>query len=867
MDNRSLFTGKLTVQEMLDSGLRRGGDKIFAIYQHADGSREEVSYRRIREAGERLLERLREAGLRRGDRIGVVAALRPWWYSLYFAASQGGYIMVCIDPGIPEAQIHTMLRQTEVRAVFTTDPAFTLPANFRDRIPFYAVEEDFPLKEGGSERLDEILAPASALPEGTFYVLFSSGTTGARRKGVLLPQSSIADAIEWHTADDCGIYKNEPPYSYNKERELMLFPPYHVAGLLCTTFGLYCNTQVIIVERISPRALVSVLQELHPDNICTVPSMLTSLMKKIRAGLDKPAKRMLVNALLGVSGFLRRRFGWRAGRKLLHFLNNKALGGELRSFMIGASPLDGETMAFFLDMGIDVSLAYGLTELGAPLAVTGTGYYLNSTGKMSRHGEGLDIRVVNADGHGRGEVEVLSPFRMISYLDPEDMEGCFTEDGYFKTGDLGWFNEEGCLVIAGRAKEAIVLRNGEKLLPEEIESRYRNINDVESICAFRVPDEGGCDAFALAAVAVRNGIPEESARLHILERASSLPPAFRPREVYMLPELPLSSTNKPQRFRLTEMVEQGLSAPVSEAALRPVGENGPAAELRELLAEVAGPWWHTVELTEGLPLDLDSLQAIDLATSVEETFGVDLFQLAEVPETFGALLEAVTSYDVMEKNNKKALDLSLYPMNSSSFDRAVSDVLTRVALRHWKVFGSGMENIPAEGNYMICSNHETVIDPAWIGGFLSREQRNNTAVVGKSDLLVDKSYRKYSALFRGYNLVPVDRTGNSMATLERCLELLRDGWNVLIFPEGTNYDTSNAILSFREGPARLAIASGVSVVPVHIKGVKPMDEAHRTFLPPVGGRVDVVFGEPISPAGIDDPVKFNEILRAAIEAL
>ena len=112
MDNRSLFTGKLTVQEMLDSGLRRGGDKIFAIYQHADGSREEVSYRRIREAGERLLERLREAGLRRGDRIGVVAALRPWWYSLYFAASQGGYIMVCIDPGIPEAQIHTMLRQT-----------------------------------------------------------------------------------------------------------------------------------------------------------------------------------------------------------------------------------------------------------------------------------------------------------------------------------------------------------------------------------------------------------------------------------------------------------------------------------------------------------------------------------------------------------------------------------------------------------------------------------------------------------------------------------------------------------------------------------------------------------------------------------
>ena len=866
LDNSVLFQGKLNVPDMLKSGLERGGDSVFAIYQHADGSREEISYCRIREEGERLAEKLASAGLRRGDRIGIVSALRPWWYSLYYACTLGGYIMVCIDPGVPMTQIHTMLRQTEVRAVFTTSANFALPANFENHIPFYDIAEGFPLRQGGSERVDRLLPPVSKLPDGTDFILFSSGTTGERRKGVLLPFSSVADAIEWHYCTDSGIYKDEPAYNWNKKRELMMFPPYHIAGLLCTTAGLYGNTQVIMVEKLTPHALVSVLQELHPDNICTVPSMLTTLMKKMRSGLDTAFKRVLVNSLLGICGFVRRRFGWRWGRKLLHFLNEKALGGSVTNFMIGASPIDEETMRFFLDMGIDVSLAYGLTELGAPLACTGSGYYLGSTGRVSHHhSEGLDIRIVNPDENGRGEVEVLSPFRMLTYLNEEDMEGCFTEDGYFKTGDLGWFNEEQCLVIAGRAKEAIVLRNGEKLLPEEIESHYQNLEDVSEICAFRVSGEGGCDAFALAAVKDKShGIPDESTRLHILDHAANLPAVYQPKEVYVLSELPRSSTNKPQRFRLTEMVEKGLTAPVSEASLRPVGEEGPAAELRSLLIQVAGPQWKTAELTEGLLLNLDSLQNIDLFVAIEETFGVDLFRLATMPETFGALLEAVTEYDTAEKNDKPVLDLSRYPEPVSGAERALGYTLGASCRTVWKVHSSGTEHIPTEGNYLLCSNHITVLDPTWICGYLPREQRLRTAIVGKSSLLEDKKYR---ALVRSHNLIPVDRTGNSMATLERCLELLQQGWNVLIFPEGTNYEAATTMLSFREGPARLAIAAGVPVVPVHIKGVKPMDMEHPTFLPPIGGPIEVAFGEPISPVGIEDPAELNAILRAAIENL
>ena len=859
-----LFGKKLWLPTMLDDGLRRGGDRTFIIYQHADGTREEVTYDTIRAAGERLAQRLEQAGLRKGDRLGIVSALRPYWYALFYAATLGGYKMVCIDPGLPVEQIHSMLRQTEIRALFTSLPNLKLPANFEGRIPLYDVAPMFPLREGSAERVDRLLGPASPMDDKGFFVLFSSGTTGERRKGVLLPHSSVADAIEWHTATDGDIYRDQPAYSIH-ERDLMLFPPYHIAGLLCATYDLYCNTQVLMLERLTPNGLVSVMQELQPDNICTVPSMMTSLMKKVKAGLhESRLKGFFVNALLKLSGFLRQKCGINWGYGLLKSVNKAAFGGKLRSLMVGASPCDEETMGFFLNCGVDVALAYGLTELGAPLACTGKGYYLSSTGRVSKHGEGLDIRIVNPDENGRGEVEVLSPFRMLSYLYEEDMEGCFTEDGYFKTGDLGWFNEENCLVIAGRAKEAIVLRNGEKLLPEEIETHYQGIDDAVELAAFRVEGEGGCDAFSLAAVKDKgHGIPEESLRLRILDRAATLPPIYQPVEVYVLPELPKSSTKKVQRFRLTEMAKQGLALPMTDDQLKAVEDDGPAGELRALLIGAGGPQWKTVELTEGLPLNLDSLATIDLFVAIQEHFGVDLFELATPPETFGALLEAVTRFELEDKNDKVKLDLSQYPEKPNAAEKILGAELELAAVKYWKVHATGTENIPTEGNYLLCSNHITTVDPVWIRHFLDKKTRERTAAVGKAAIVTDKKLR---LLGRAGYIIPVDRTGNSMETLDRCRELLNEGWNVIIFPEGTNYEGANRLLSFREGPARLAIAAEKCVVPVHIKGVTPVDTDHPGFFPPRGGEIEIAYGKPISPEGLT-PTELNEKLREAILAL
>lgn len=860
-----LFTGKkLWMPDMLADGIARGGDKTFAIYQHADGSRQNVSYNEISAEAFALLDRLKAAGLKKGDRLAVISALRPWWYSVLYAALMGGYRMVCIDPGVPSRQMQHMMRETEVRAVFTTMPNVRLPEGLDSRIPVFSVSAGFPLVSERAD-VDRLLPRASAMPQDTFFILFSSGTTGERRKCVLLPHTSVTKGIEGGMATDSGVYKNEPAYTPRK-RDLMLFPPYHIAGLLCAVYDFYCNTEVIMLERLTPNALATVLGELKPDNVCTVPSMLTILMKKINAAVSKKTfARILVKILMGFSGFVRRKFGWKAGRKLLGFLNRQALGGNMDGFMIGGSPCDEETMRFFLDMGIDVSIAYGLTELGAPLAVTGKGYYPGTTGRVLRHDPEMDIRVVNPDEKGRGEVEVRSCLRMIRYLADEDMEGCFTGDNYFKTGDLGYFDEQNCLVICGRAKEAIVLRNGEKLLPEEIEKLYENINDVGELSVFRVPD-GNCDTFCIAAVRDRAfSIPDDVVKLQILDRASTLPAMYRPREVYMLHELPVSSSHKVQRFRLTDMVVKGLSSPVSEACQRAVDDNETVAALRELLASVGGPRWNTIELTEGLPLDLDSLQSIELTVGIQDRFGMDLFQLAQAPETFGALVDAVTYFDESDKNNKSGLDLSQFPAPVTRSERVFFGGVGKFAKLLWHVRSKGQENLPSDCNFIICSNHITVLDPGWICSSMPKEIAEKTAIVGKSDLVDDKLLKNF---VRSFNFVPVDRSGNSMLTLDRCRELLEEGWNVLIFPEGTNFENGTKLMPLKEGPARLAIATGKPIVPVHITGLGHVDMDKLNFLPPTAGsRVRICFGEPISTEGMDDPAEVNAVLADAIEAL
>ena len=846
--------------DMYKDVVEKGKDKIFAIYQRIDGSRREFSYNYVAEQAKNLSAKLKKAGLKKGDRIGVVSSLRPAWFALHYVALQDGYIMVCMDPGVPALQMQKMMVDTDVRAVFSSIKGVHLPKELENHIPVYAVDDDFELLSKCNKVDSILLGDAEPMLEDTFYVLFSSGTTSANRKAVLLSHKTITKSIDY--CMDIPVGKKYASI----DRDLMLFPPYHIAGLFSIGFDFYNGTKIIMLERLTPNALVSVMQNLKPQNICTVPSMLTSLYKKIVNNYSSnPLTKNTVNTLLSINGFLRKNLNINIGPLVFKKINKQAFGGELNTFMIGASPIDEPTNKFFLNMGINVCMNYGLTELGAPIMTTHLGYYPQTVGKILYETEGFDVRVVNKDETGRGEVEVLSPLRMLSYMNPKDNEGCFTEDGYFKTGDLGYYDKNNCLVICGRIKESIVLRNGEKLLPEEIESKYLDLDCVDQVVAFKVPGAGGCDDFAIALTKEKDkGIPDEATKTRVYERAEHLPQMYRPKDVYVLKEFPLSSSHKVQRFRLTEMVEKGMNEPITDASMIPVDDDETTASLRKILIEVGGVEWKTKKLTQGLLLNLDSLATVDLYVAIQEKWNIDLFQTSNQPETFGELLDIIKNFDVLDKNNKLELDLSKYPLPVSKVRQFASSQLEKIVKQMWHVKGYGTYGIDTKQNYLFCSNHRTVLDPAFISSCLPKKIQKNTCIVGKAELVNDKLLKTFVL---SHNLIPIDRTGNSIQTLDRCRELLNEGWNVLIFPEGTNVENNTKMYPLKDGAAKLAIATGKQIIPVHITGVAHMDKEMSDFaLPKLRSRIRIKFGKPISPENMT-VTELNEVIREKIEEL
>lgn len=849
----------LNMPNMYKEVIEKGKDKIFAIYQRIDGSRQEFSYDYINKEAKKLSQKLKKAGLKKGDRLGVACSLRPEWFALHYVALTDGYIMVCMDPGVPVTQMQKMLIETEVRAVFTSLNSIRLPKELDNHIPVYALDEDFPILSK-CDKVDSLLGDAEKMLDDTFYVLFSSGTTSANRKAVLLSHESAARSLDYSSRIPLG-----KKYAA-MDRDLMLFPPYHIAGLVCINFDFYHMTKIILLERLTPNALVSVMQDLKPQNICTVPSMLTSLSKKIIANYSsKPLTKVTVNTLLSLNGFLRKNLNINIGPLVFKKINKQAFGGELSTFMIGASPIDEPTNIFFLNMGINVCMNYGLTELGAPIMTTHLGYYPQTVGKILYETEGFDVRVVNKDETGRGEVEVLSPLRMLSYLNPKDNEGCFTKDNYFKTGDLGYFNKDNCLVICGRIKESIVLRNGEKLLPEEIESKYQDLDCVDQVVAFKIPGAGGCDDFAIALTRQKDkGIPDEATKTRVFERAEHLPQMYRPKDVYVLKEFPLSSSHKVQRFRLTEMVEKGMNEPVTDASMIPVDDDETTSSLRNILVEVGGVEWKTKKLTQGLYLNLDSLATVDLYVAIQEKWNIDLFQTSNQPETFGELLDIIKNFNVLDKNNRLELDLSKYPLPVSKIRQFASIQLEKLIKQMWHVKGYGAHSLSSKENYLFCANHRTVLDPAFICSCLPDKIEKNTCIVGKAELVTDKLLKTFVL---SHNLIPIDRTGNSIQTLDRCRELLNEGWNVLIFPEGTNVENNTKMYPLKDGAAKLAIATNKPIIPVHITGVAHTDKEMSNFtLPKLKSRIRIKFGKPIYHENMSVQ-ELNEIIRQKIEEL
>ena len=310
----------------------------------------------------------------------------------------------------------------------------------------------------GNEKValgDDSLSNAPIDPLAMALLVFTSGTTG-KGKGVMLSQKNIlsdmADVIQFI---DFSV------------KCMAVLPPHHTYGSSVSILGqnsIGCEIYISSGIRYVSKELV--LEK--PGHICAVPLYLETFYRKITAGIKDSGKEKLVRTMMKLSNGLRK-IGIDLRKKLFKSVL-KNFGGELNMLISGGAPINQEIIDTFDALGITVLNGYGITEC-APIIAVNHNYYIvpGSVGPVLPIDE---IKIVDPNEDGEGEIYVRGSNVMLGYYKDEDAtREAFDEEGYFKTGDYGTYDEKTrVLAITGRKKNLIILSNGKNVYPEEIEN-------------------------------------------------------------------------------------------------------------------------------------------------------------------------------------------------------------------------------------------------------------------------------------------------------------------------------------------------------------------------------------------------------------
>lgn len=442
-----------------------------------------------------------------GGHLGVVGENAYEWMVSYSAILSSGSVGLPLDRLLPEHELVSLLVRGKVEVLFYHQKHHEMILN----IAKTAEENDVKVKKyvcmcteyiasnlewpSDDDRFVDIqtwLSEGKALvdegkslmrtveidPEATRIILFTSGTT-AMSKGVMLSHKNIMS----------NVYAISTILTLNAgERIFSILPLHHTFENTCEYFMLARGCCICFSDGL--RYIVKNLNEWHVEACISVPLLFENIHGKITAGIKESGKEGLISVMIPVSNFLRK---FKIDLRRVFFSSIiKKLGGHLRLIVIGGAGIAENYIQDFNNWGFEFLMGYGLTETSPVIAVTTTKY--NVYGSVGRPLTGIEVKI-DSDSPKIGTVgEILSKSDCVMqgyYENPEATAEVLEDDGWFHTGDMGFLDKKGCLHITGRVKSMIVLTNGKKAFPEEMESLLNNIPGVKEAFVWGAKDDKG----------------------------------------------------------------------------------------------------------------------------------------------------------------------------------------------------------------------------------------------------------------------------------------------------------------------------------------------------------------------------------------
>jgi len=481
------------LKDMLKKSGELYGDRpAYRFKTETPGKFKIITHKEYREMVDGLGTSFIKLGLQ-GKRIAVISENRYEWGLAYLATACGTGVVVPLDKALPENELKSLIERSEVEAIcyskkydeeirkFKTQGIGKLKTlicmdleSHQDGV--YSLKE---LVERGKvliEQGDRSFLDAKVNAEEMGMLLFTSGTTSAA-KAVMLSHKIICTNL----MDIASVL------DVNEHDTMLSFLPMHHA-FECTAgflYPMYKGTEIVFCEGI--KHMAQNLKEYQVTCMISVPALYEAMYKRLLKTIEKQGKLEKLKKGVKISNALSK-LHIDVRRKLFKEVHD-ALGGKQRLFISGAAALDPEVERGYNELGFRVAQGYGLTET-APIIAASTDKKVK-IGSVGPIFPSLEVRIAYPDEDGIGEIQVKGPSVMLGYYKNDEANKEAFEDGWFRTGDLGYIDDEGFLFISGRQKSVIVLKNGKNVFPEEIENLVNRIEGISESMVFGRPEDDG----------------------------------------------------------------------------------------------------------------------------------------------------------------------------------------------------------------------------------------------------------------------------------------------------------------------------------------------------------------------------------------
>ncbi len=756
-----------------------------------------------------------------GDRVLVFAENREAWVYAFFAAWTRGAIAVPVDASNTVDDMIYILSDCQPAVAWTSIRRADTLREAIDALPEGVEKPRVMIMEvyERAELTDQPQAKIEYKDDDTAVIIYTSGTTG-NPKGVMLSHAALI-------ANQRAVSVDVPIFTPDR-RTLILLPLHHVLPLQGTLImPIVIGAGVALCPSLSGPDIMGTLQKGRVAIFLGVPRLWQTLFGGIKKKLD--------------SNFVTRFLFWLCKKadnlalsRTIFAKVHKMMGGNIQIMVSGGAALDREIGEGLKALGFTMLEGYGMTET-API-ITFTRPDEVRPGCVGRALPGVDIKLVD------GELCAKGPNLMQGYWKkPKETAEVIDADGYIHTGDLATMDKDGFVTITGRSKEIIVLSNGKNVQPAEIEYKLEKfgtqvkeaavLQQGDMLCAIIVPQKEWAQKMT-----------DEEAEAALKEQV--LRPYNQETENYKKimrlfvyrDDLPRTRMDKLQRFMLPAILESG--------------------EHRETHhKKIAEPTWQEYQIlkkyiqdekgikllpTDHIETDLgfDSLDKVGLQTFIEQTFGaqVDAASMASFPN-IAALAEHVADQKTrMRVDSVETVDWQeTLQMKGEPMKLPTSTVFMPLAAKGLKAFFClynrlelvGRENIPAHGPIILAPNHQSYVDGGVVMSGVKWSQIQQYYFYATEDHVRSLTTRGMAS---HSNVVVMERK-NLKDSIQKLAQVLQQGKNLIIFPEGSRTHTGE-VNAFKKTFAILSKELDVPIVPVCIRGAFEALPRNRKWLRP-----------------------------------